>query len=74
MINECGKLVFQELECMTTGLQEVDKQFNLCAPGSLQALEMVSEPLCSKEGTSRDAAEELLIRRESNAGLQILSD
>ena len=32
-------------------LQEVNKQFNLCAPGGLQAImEIVSEPLSSREG------------------------
>ena len=50
MINSCAKLVFQELGFVSTGLQEVDKQFNLGAPGGLQALETVSEPLCPREG------------------------
>ena len=33
-----------------TWLQGIHKQFSLCAPGGLQV--MVSEPLCSREGTS----------------------
>ena len=45
-----GKLLFQKLECLTRRLQEVDEQFNLCAPGGLQALKTVSEPLLSREG------------------------
>ena len=32
-----------------TGLQEINKWFNLFAPGGLQ-IEMGSEPLCAKEG------------------------
>ena len=38
-------------------LQEVDKQFNLCASWSLQETEMAFEPLCSR----KDADKELLI-------------
>ena len=52
MINACGNLLFQKPEYRTSWLQEVDKQLNLCAPGGLQAIEMVSEPLCSREGKS----------------------
>ena len=47
---------------MTTGLQEVEKQFDLCAPGGLQAVETVSESLCSG-GTTSAADEELSIKR-----------
>ena len=36
----------------TTWLQEFQHQFNLGSPGGLQAMETVSEPLCSREGTS----------------------
>ena len=39
------------------------EQFNLCAPAGLQAMEMVSETLCSREGTPCDAEKELLINR-----------
>ena len=65
MTNACGKLLFQELERMTMWLQEVDKQFNLCTPQGLQAREIVSEPLCSREGMpfTCDAGKELLINR-----------
>ena len=51
MINAWGEMLFQEQEYGTTGLQEVDKQLNLCAPGGLQDVEMASEPLGSREGT-----------------------
>ena len=39
---------------------EGQKQFNLCAPGGLQGIEMVFEPLCSMEGI-HDSDKELLI-------------
>ena len=42
--------LFQELECVTTWLLEVDKQFNLCAPGGLLGMEMVCELFCFGEG------------------------
>ena len=35
-----------------TCLQEVNKHLNLCAPGGLQVMEMVSEPMSSREGIS----------------------
>ena len=56
------KAVIPGTDCMTTGLQEVDKQFDLCAPGGLQAVETVSESLCSG-GTTSAADEELSIKR-----------
>ena len=54
MINARERLLLQELECMTTGLQEVNKQFNMGTGVGLQAMEMVPEPLCSKEGTDKE--------------------
>ena len=42
------KLLFQELKVRPTLTPEEHRRFHFCAPGGLQAMEMVPEPLCSR--------------------------
>lgn len=53
-MNVGRNILFQGLECMSgpVQLQEIHKQFDLCAPGELQLTKTLSELLCSRERTS----------------------
>ena len=62
MINAHGKLLLQELECMTSDSRRLTKPVNLCVSGDLQAIEMVSEPLFQGRDV-HDADKESLISR-----------
>ena len=52
VVNAYKKLLFQELKVWPTLTPGDYKQFNLSAPGGLQTIRKVSEPLCSREETS----------------------
>ena len=70
VIKASTKLLFQEREYMTgpTLFQEACKWFKLCALGGLQATNIVSELLCSREPpTDQDTAKESPVSRWGNA-------
>ena len=49
VMNAGKKLLFKELKVGPTLTPGDYKQFDLCVPRGLQAVKMVSDPLCSRE-------------------------